>query len=54
MQIDQLAGKAHANLPPGNKARHDFLHFPEQNISLVLDGKKVTSRIKLNVAHNIH
>jgi hypothetical protein len=54
MQTDQLAGKAHANLPPGYKARHNCLHFPEQNISIVFDGKKVTSIMKIHVAHIIH
>jgi hypothetical protein len=34
--------------------RHDCLHYLEQKISLVFDGKKVTSRITINVAHGIH
>jgi hypothetical protein len=54
MQTDRLAGKAHANLPPEYKSRRDCLHFPEQNISIVLDGKKVTSRITRHVARSIH
>jgi hypothetical protein len=54
MQTDQLTGKAHTNLPPEYKARHDCLYFPEQNISIVLDSKKVTSRITRHVTHIIH
>jgi hypothetical protein len=54
MKADRLAGKVHANIPAEYKAHHDCLHFPEQNISLVLDGKKLTSRITRSVAHIIH
>jgi hypothetical protein len=54
MQTDKLAGNAHTNLPLDFKAQHDCLHFPEQDISLVLDGKKVKSRITMHVAHIIH
>jgi hypothetical protein len=32
----------------------DGLHFPEQHISLVLNSKKVTSRITMHVARSIH
>jgi hypothetical protein len=54
MQTDQLAGKAPANFPPEYKARHDCHHLPEQNSSIVLNGKKVASKIKRHVAHIIH
>jgi hypothetical protein len=52
MQTDRLTGKAHANQPPEYKALHDCLQFPEPNVSIVLDGKKFTSRITINVAHS--
>jgi hypothetical protein len=32
MQTDNLAGKAHINLPLEFKARHDCLHFPKHHI----------------------
>jgi hypothetical protein len=54
MQTDRLADKAHANLPPEYKAHHYFFHFPEQSISIVLDGKKVMSRITRHVTHSTH
>jgi hypothetical protein len=43
MQTKKLVGKASINLPLEFKAQHDGLHFPEQHISLVLVGKKITS-----------
>jgi hypothetical protein len=54
MQTDKLVGKAHTNLPLEFKPQHGGLHFPDQHISLVLDDKKVTSRITMHVAHSIH
>jgi hypothetical protein len=54
IQTYKLAGNAHTNLPLDFKARHDCIRFPKQHISLVIDGKKVTSRITMHVAHSIH
>jgi hypothetical protein len=54
MQTDNLAKKAHTNLPLEFKARHDCLHFPEHHISLLLNEKKVTSKITRHVLHIIH
>jgi hypothetical protein len=56
MQTDNLAGKAHINLPLKFKAQHDFLHFPEHHIlhiSLVLNEKKVTFKITRHVSRSI-
>jgi hypothetical protein len=54
MQTDKLARKAHLNLPLEFKARHDCLHFPKHHISLVLNEKKVTSKITMHISHSIH
>jgi hypothetical protein len=54
MMADKLVGNACTNLPEEFKAKHDWLHFPEQQISLCLNGQKVTSKITRNIAHIIH
>jgi hypothetical protein len=53
-KTDRLAGNVHINLPNEYNAQQDCLHFPEQNIYLVLDGKKATSKNTRNVAYSIH
>jgi hypothetical protein len=53
MQTDNLSRKAHINLSLEFKARHDCLNFPEHHISLVLNEKKVTSKITMHVSHSI-
>jgi hypothetical protein len=54
MQADRLAETAHKALPHDFTARYDSLHFPEQHISLCLQGQKVTSKITRNVAHSFN
>jgi hypothetical protein len=45
MRADRLAGTAYKALQQGFTSRHDSLQFPEQHISLCLQGQKVTSKI---------
>jgi hypothetical protein len=44
----------HHELPDELKPRHDALHFHEQQISVVISHKKVTSRLPLHIANMIH
>jgi hypothetical protein len=51
---DALARKAQTLLPPEMKPRSDCLHFPEQQISIVIQRNKVTSRLPYHIANVIH
>jgi hypothetical protein len=54
MRAEKLAGTVHKALPHDFTSHQDNLHFPEQHISLCLQGQKVTSKITRNVAHSFH
>jgi hypothetical protein len=49
-----LAERAQTELPDDLKPRHDALHFPEQQIYVVISHKKVTSRLPLHITNMIH
>jgi hypothetical protein len=51
---DTLAERAHIELPDELKPRHDALRFTEQQHSVVISQKKVTSRLPLHITNMIH
>jgi hypothetical protein len=54
---DGLAGKAENSLPTDMKPmkpRNDCLHFPEQQISIVIQQRKFTSCLPYHISNAIH
>jgi hypothetical protein len=49
-----LAERAQSELPSDMKPRHNALHFPEQQISIVLRQCKVTSKLPFHISNAIH
>jgi hypothetical protein len=55
IKTDKLAERAQMELPSDLRPRPDALHFPEQQIYVVVAQKKVTSRPHpLNISNMIH
>jgi hypothetical protein len=52
--MDALADKAQTPLPTYTDPRPDCLHFPEQQISIVIQQRKVTSRLPYHISNAIH
>jgi hypothetical protein len=50
---DALDGKAQSSLPTDMKPRPDCHHFPEQQISIVIQQRKVTSCLPYHIANAI-
>jgi hypothetical protein len=51
---DMLATKSQISLPPDMKPCTDCMHFLEQQISIFIQQKKVTSRLPYHIANAIH
>jgi hypothetical protein len=51
---DRLADKTQTSLPTDNKPRPDYLHFPEQQISNIIQQRKVTTRLPYHIANAMH
>jgi hypothetical protein len=49
-----LASKAQTSLPTNMKPRPDCLHFPEQQISIVIQQRKFTCRLPYHIVNAIH
>jgi hypothetical protein len=49
-----LAERAQSDLPPVTKPRKNALHFTEQQISVVLRQRKVTSKLPFHISDAIH
>jgi hypothetical protein len=51
---DDLVERAQTELSLALRPRHDTLHFPEQQISVIIAKKKVTSRLAFHISNMIH
>jgi hypothetical protein len=52
--VDALAERAHTELPEELKPHPDCLHFHEQHVAVIINGKKKMSKLSLHIADNIH
>jgi hypothetical protein len=51
---DGLAGRAQTSLLPKIKPSSDCLNFPEQQVSIVIQQRKVISLLPYHIANDIH